>query len=110
MFGDGSTSRDYTYIDDILDGVIKAIDKPLGYEIINLGEHQTTSLRGLIASTAKHLGKEPIIEPLPMQPGDVSITHADIGKARRLLDYSPEVAIDEGIARFVSWYRKHKVA
>lgn len=110
MFGDGSSSRDYTYIDDILDGVIKAVDTPLGYEILNLGEHHTTSLRELIALIAKHLDKEPIIESLPMQPGDVPVTHADIDKARRLLGYAPRTTMDEGLARFVSWFKAQRAA
>lgn len=105
MYGDGSTQRDYTYIDDCLDGVIKAIDKPMPYEIINLGEHRTTSLSVLINLIAECIGKPATIRQLPDQPGDVPITYADIEKAKALLGYSPQVAIEEGIELFVSWYR-----
>ncbi|HIJ64328.1 MAG TPA: NAD-dependent epimerase/dehydratase family protein [Candidatus Hydrogenedentes bacterium] len=104
MFGNGSTARDYTYIDDILDGVLKAVDKPFRFEILNLGEQHTTTLRELIDILARYLGKPAKIEQLPRQPGDVEITCANIEKARCLLGYSPQVAIEEGIARFVAWY------
>ncbi|RMF79270.1 MAG: NAD-dependent epimerase/dehydratase family protein [Nitrospirae bacterium] len=110
MFGDGSSSRDYTYIDDLVDGFVAAIDRPLGYEIINLGEHQVTTLRELIDLIAEAAGKEAIIEQLPMQPGDVPRTFADVTKARRLLDYEPKVSMREGIARFVAWYREQEGA
>ena len=107
MYGDGSTRRDYTYIDDVIDGVVRAIDRPFRYEIINLGEDQTTSLRELIGLVAKHVGKEARIRQEPMQPGDVLATHANVEKARRLLGYAPKVSMDEGVARFVEWYRAH---
>jgi UDP-glucuronate 4-epimerase len=106
MFGDGSTRRDYTYIDDITDGLLRCVDTPFGFEIFNLGEHHTTSLRELIGLVAKHVGKEPNIQQLPLQPGDVEITYADIDKARRLLGYDPQFDMDTGIARFVAWYRE----
>ncbi len=105
MFGDGSTRRDYTYIDDVIDGVVKSIDRPFDYEVFNLGESQTTSLRELIDLLAHHTGKTPIIEEQPLQPGDVEVTYADISKARNLLGYAPKTSMDEGIARFVDWYR-----
>jgi len=106
MFGDGSTARDYTYIDDILDGVVKAIDKPFRYEIFNLGEHHTTALRDLIDLIAKHLGKPARIEQQPLQPGDVEITYADIDKAKALLGYDPQISMDEGLRRFMAWRRE----
>jgi len=106
MFGDGSTQRDYTYIDDIIDGVIRCVDKPFRYEIFNLGEQHTTSLRELIDLIAKHVGKPAAIVQLPLQPGDVAITYADISHARELLRYNPTFTMDEGIQRFVAWYRK----
>jgi UDP-glucuronate 4-epimerase len=109
MFGDGSTQRDYTYIDDCVQGVVAAIDRPFAYEIVNLGEHHTTCLRDLIDLIAKHVGKSARIEQLPLQPGDVTITYADIEKARRLLGYSPGFSMDEGIRRFVQWYRERRV-
>lgn len=104
MFGDGSTRRDYTYIDDIVDGLVQCVDRPFRYEIFNLGEHHTTSLRELIELLARHTGKEPVIDPQPLQPGDVVITYADIEHARKLLDYNPRFTMDEGIQRFVRWY------
>jgi UDP-glucuronate 4-epimerase len=105
MFGDGSSSRDYTYIDDILNGVIKAIDRPFRYEIFNLGEQHTTSLRELIELISRHLNKPAHIQSLPFQPGDVLITYADVTKARTLLDYAPRFTMEEGIARFIEWYK-----
>lgn len=104
MFGDGTSSRDYTYIDDLVDGFIRAIDRPLGYEIINLGEHEVTTLRELIDMIGEAVGKTPIIDQLPMQPGDVPRTFADVSKAQRLLGYQPKVSMREGIRRFVAWY------
>ncbi|MDQ1255555.1 MAG: NAD-dependent epimerase/dehydratase family protein [Candidatus Hydrogenedentes bacterium] len=105
MFGDGTTQRDYTYIDDIIDGVVKAVDTPFRYEIFNLGESRTTSLTELIDLVAKHVGKPARIEPQPLQPGDVTITYADIRHARELLGYDPKYDMDEGIRRYVEWYR-----
>ncbi len=104
VFGDGSTKRDYTYVDDVVDGVLRAVDRPMDYEIVNIGEHATTSLAELIALIEKHLGREAIIDRKPLQPGDVSVTYADISKARALLGYNPGFTMDEGIARFVAWY------
>ena len=106
MFGDGSMQRDYTYVDDIIDGVLRCIDRPFRYEIFNLGEHHTTSLRDLIALIEKHTGKEAVIDQLPLQPGDVTISFADIEHAREKLGYDPKFTMDEGIARFVAWYRE----
>jgi len=108
VYGDGNSERDYTYIDDILQGVMAAIERPLPFEIINLGESQTVSLKRLIELIAKALGKEPRIQFLPMQEGDVPLTHADINKAKRLLGYAPAVRIEEGIGKFVDWYQKRK--
>ena len=105
MFGDGSTRRDYTYIDDIIDGVVKAVDKPFKYEVFNLGEQQTTTLKELIELVEKHLGKKAIINKMSLQPGDVTITYANVDKARRLLDYDPQTHVDEGIGHFVKWFR-----
>ena len=106
MFGDGSTRRDYTYIDDIIQGVVRCVDTPFGYEIFNLGESRTTSLAELIALVEKHAGKTAVIDRKPLQPGDVEITYADIQHARDLLGYDPHFSMDEGIARFVAWYKK----
>lgn len=105
MFGDGSSSRDYTYIGDIVQGVVAAIDKPLGYEIINLGNSRTVYLRDFIALVEKLAGKKANIVSYPMPPGDVPRTFADISKAKRLLAYDPQTPFEEGLARFVDWYR-----
>jgi UDP-glucuronate 4-epimerase len=109
MFGDGTTERDYTYIDDILQGVEAAMEltaapDPL-YEIVNLGESRTTSLRQLVELIASALGVEPRIDRLPLQPGDVERTYADISRARALLGYAPSTPVEEGIPRFIEWFR-----
>lgn len=105
MFGDGSTSRDYTYIDDIVDGVIAALERVQGYRIYNLGESKTITLRELIDLIGRHVGKTPHIETRPLQPGDVTRTFADVTRARAELNYAPRIDIDEGIRRMVAWYR-----
>ena len=109
VFGDGTSKRDYTYIDDIMDGTLKAIQRlenpenNVSFEIYNLGESRTVELRYLIEVITKHLGLKPKINRQPMQPGDVNITYADISKAREVLGYDPKVNIEEGIKRFVKW-------
>jgi UDP-glucuronate 4-epimerase len=108
-FGDGSTARDYTYIDDIVDGMLAALDAAAPFEIVNLGGSRTTTLQRLIELVAEALGTEARVEELPPQPGDVPITYADVSKARRLWGWEPQVAIEEGIGRFVEWYRGHRL-
>ncbi|MGH9941420.1 MAG: SDR family NAD(P)-dependent oxidoreductase [Pyrinomonadaceae bacterium] len=109
VFGDGTTRRDYTYVDDIIAGVRAAIDYAGSqYEAINLGESRTVELRELIALLEKELGREAIIDPQPPQPGDVPQTFADITKARRLLGYDPQTQIEEGIRRFVEWFKEER--
>ena len=109
VFGDGSTRRDYTYVDDIIQGVRAAIDYDRSkFEIINLGESQTVELRELINLIEKSLGKEAIIDRQPMQPGDVPQTFADISKARELLNYNPATKIEDGIPKFVEWFKKNR--
>lgn len=108
FFGDGETYRDYTYIDDIIDGVIKGV-KYLEkyenvYEVINLGESDAISLNKMVQTIEKYLGKEAVIERLPMQPGDVKRTYASIDKAKELLGYKPTTKFDNGIDKFVKWY------
>jgi len=105
QYGDGSTSRDYTYIDDIVDGVVRAIDRPLGYEIINLGNGRPFLLRDFINLVERCVGKKADIEVLPEQPGDVERTCADISKAQRLLGYNPRVSFETGIQRTTHWYK-----
>lgn len=105
QFGDGSTRRDYTYIDDIVQGVMGALayeDRP--FDIFNLGENQTITLSELIVEIEKALGKKAEIERLPEQQGDMPLTSADISKARSLLGYNPQTKIADGIPKFVAWY------
>jgi len=106
LYGDGTSRRDYTYIDDIIEGIMGAMGNLRGYAIFNLGESQTVSLRELISLIEKALGKKAEVEELPEQPGDVPITYADITKARSHLGYDPQVGIEEGIKRFVRWFRE----
>jgi UDP-glucuronate 4-epimerase len=108
LYGDGSSRRDYTFIDDLIDGILAVIRKSKGYEIYNLGESQTTSLSELIGLIEEAIGKKAHVERRPSQPGDVSITYADITKARETLDYRPTVGMKEGIKRFVEWYQAQK--
>ncbi|MGD9561734.1 MAG: SDR family NAD(P)-dependent oxidoreductase [Pyrinomonadaceae bacterium] len=105
MFGDGSARRDYTYIDDIIQGVRASMDYDGSmHEVFNLGESETTELSRLIELIEASLGKKATIDRQPMQPGDVPITFADISKARKLLNYSPTTKIEEGIPKFAEWF------
>ncbi|NLN80916.1 MAG: NAD-dependent epimerase/dehydratase family protein [Erysipelotrichia bacterium] len=112
MFGDGSSARDYTYIDDIVDGIIKSIDYLEAhrdvYEIINLGNNHPVKLKTLITTIENTINKKAIIINEPMQPGDVEITYADISKAKRLLNYEPKTSFEDGIKKFVEWYLKER--
>lgn len=105
QYGDGSSSRDYTYIDDIVDGVIRSLDRPLGYQIFNLGNGNPVGLREFIQIVEKVTGKAATIRILPDQPGDVPRTAADVTKARTLLGYTPKVSFTDGITRLTEWYR-----
>jgi len=107
VFGDGSTARDYTYITDIVDGVIACTQRELGFEIFNLGESQTVTLSQLIELLERSLGQKAVLDRQPPQPGDVPITYADISKARAMLGYAPRVKIADGIPLFVDWFRKN---
>lgn len=104
-FGDGSSKRDYTFIDDIVSGILSAVDNPFDFEIINLGNNKPEELRTLISTIEKHLGKTAKIEELPMQAGDVEMTYADIRKAERLLHYSPKTTLEQGIEKLIKWYK-----
>jgi UDP-glucuronate 4-epimerase len=108
IYGDGSTRRDYTYIDDLIEGILGVIRYHKGFEVYNLGESQTTSLIELIKLIEGALGGKADIEMLATQPGDVSITYADITKAKRVLGYQPKVKMEEGIRRFVEWYKAQR--
>ena len=110
LFGDGTTSRDYTFIDDIIDGLTAAIDREHGYDIYNLGDSNPVELRELLRLIENALGKKAEIERMPMQPGDVERTFADISRAQRALGYSPKVSIEDGIARFIRWFREKSPA
>ncbi len=107
VYGDGSSRRDYTYIDDIINGLNASINTELSYEVLNLGESKTIGLTELINIIEENLNKKAKIEWLPLQPGDVPITFADISKARKLLGYNPGVDIKEGIKRFTDWFTEH---
>lgn len=108
-YGDGTTARDYTFVDDIVDGIMASL-KYEGemFDVFNLGGSQTTTLNELITAVEAALGKKAIIENLPMQPGDVPKTFADVSKAGRLLGYAPQTPIQEGIPKFVAWYLQRK--
>ena len=112
MFGDGTTSRDYTYIEDIVDGIIRSAkyveNNNNVYEILNLGNSTPVTLKEMINTIAKVLGKAPKINQLPMQPGDVQRTFADISKAKELIGYDPKTSFEKGIENFVEWYKINK--
>lgn len=109
QFGDGSSSRDYTYIEDIVDGVVRAIDRPYPYQVFNLGKGAGTSLKEFISIVEKHVGRKAIKKILPDQPGDVPYTCADVSKAYGLLGYQATVPFEEGIRRTVQWYENEYV-
>ena len=110
VYGDGTTARDYTYVDDTVDGVIAATEREFGHEIINLGESQTVELHRLIELLENALDLKAQVDRQPLQPGDVPITFANIDKARRLLGYDPQVKIEDGIPRFAEWFRQSAAA
>ena len=107
VFGDGSSARDYTYITDILEGLMACTQKEFGYEIFNLGESQTVELNRLIQLLDRGLGKQAVIERKALQPGDVPLTCADISKAREKLGYRPRVKIEQGLALFIDWFTRN---
>jgi UDP-glucuronate 4-epimerase len=106
VFGDGGSARDYTYIDDAVDGTLGALYRSQGFEAYNIGESRTVKLSELISLIEDALGKKAEIERLPDQPGDVPLTSADISKGREKIGYDPSVAMEEGLTRFVSWMRE----
>ncbi len=109
LFGDGSTSRDYTYVDDTVRGIKGVMNYLLNqtqvFETVNLGNNQPVSLKHLVEAIASATGKTPTIKALPMQPGDVNTTYANIEKARRLFGYQPQTTLEEGLKKFVAWYK-----
>ena len=108
FYGNGSTARDYTFIDDIMDGLLAALDRPFPYEVFNLGESSTVTLKELVETLERVIGKKAVIQPMDMQPGDVEITFADVSKARKLLGYSPSTSITKGLTLFNEWYVRTK--
>lgn len=106
FFGDGSTARDYTFVTDTVEGILAATRRELGFAIFNLGESQTVTLSRLVELLEQALGKQAILDRQPPQPGDAPITYADITKARAVLGYDPKVKIEEGLPRFVEWFRR----
>ena len=111
VFGDGTTSRDYTYVQDIVDGIMKSFkyieENKNVYEILNLGESEPITLDGMIKTIEKVLNKKAIINRLPMQPGDVNRTYADISKAKSMIGYNPNTSFEDGIKKFVKWYKEN---
>jgi UDP-glucuronate 4-epimerase len=103
FYGDGSTRRDYTYVDDIVQGVVRALDRAAGYRVYNLGESRTISLAELVQALEKTLGRRAELDRKPEQPGDVKVTFADVSRARRELGYDPRTALEEGLAKFAAW-------
>ncbi len=110
LFGDGSSRRDYTYIDVIVTGTVAAIERvaPGRFDIVNLGGTATTSLADLVSILERTVGKRAVIDRQPDQPGDVPLTFANIDKARVLLDYAPSTRVEDGVARFWAWLRSHR--
>jgi UDP-glucuronate 4-epimerase len=106
VFARGASSRDYTYIDDVIDGTVAALDADLDFEIINLGNNHAVPIMHLIALLEKALGLSAQLQEMPAQPGDVPVTCADISRAGRILNYHPAVSIETGIQKFVDWFRK----
>lgn len=111
FYGDGNTKRDYTYIDDIVDGILKSIDYLFKnqdiYEIFNLGESHVVSLKEMVETIEKVLGKKAVLDKQPIQPGDVEKTYADISKAKEILGYNPKTNFEDGIKKFVEWYMNY---
>lgn len=111
MFGDGTTSRDYTFVDDIVDGIIKSMEYEENhesvYEILNLGNSSPITLKEMIDIIGKVLNVEPVINQLPMQPGDVERTYADTSKAKALIGYEPKTSFEDGIKEFIEWYKEN---
>ncbi len=108
-FGNGTTKRDYTYIDDIVSGVVAALQTEFDFEIINLGNNKPVSLNEFISTLEKITGQKALINQMGMQPGDVDITYADVSKAKKLLNYEPKTSFSQGLTKFVNWYKKNRL-
>lgn len=107
LFGQGQLERDFTYIDDIVEGTLAALEYSAPFALFNLGNSKPQSTLHLVQALEKHLQKKALLEPLPMQPGEVCTTYADISVAEQELSFSPKISLDEGIARFSSWFLSH---
>jgi UDP-glucuronate 4-epimerase len=107
FYGDGNTARDYTFINDIVDGIMSAINNLNGYDIFNIGESKTITLSKMVSVLENVLGKKAILEKLPLQIGDVERTYADISKAQRILNYSPSFSFEKGIEEFINWLKNN---
>ncbi|MBN1054457.1 NAD-dependent epimerase/dehydratase family protein [Clostridium botulinum] len=105
MFGDGGSERDYTYVEDIINGIILLIDKEFKFEIFNFGNNNTIKLNDLIETIEGVVGKKAVINRMEMQKGDVPITYADITKAQNMIGYNPKISVKEGIHKFYNWYK-----
>ena len=108
FFGDGDSRRDYTFVDDIVSGILAAMEKNFPFEIFNLGESQTISLTELVASLEEAFGKKARLARLPEQTGDMKVTYADISRARKMLGYNPQTPFREGIGLFADWFRNQR--
>jgi len=108
LYGNGEPRRDFTHVDDIIDGILKSIKNVSGFEIFNLGESRTVSVNELIKLFEENLSKNAITEKVDMQPGDVMDTYADISKAKKLIGYDPKVTVEEGVGKLVNWYMNEK--
>ena len=106
FYGDGGSRRDYTYIDDIVDGLEAALERCRGFEIVNLGGAHPVTLSRLVASIEAATGKKAKLSRLPEQPGDVPVTFADVRKAKSLLGFEAKIPFEEGLRRYVDWYRR----
>ena len=106
LFDEGRPQRDWTYIEDIVQGVMAALDADFEYEVINLGYSKPVPMREFVTIIEELLGKKAAIVSHPLPPSELPITHADISKARRLLGYEPKTSLEEGLPRFVDWFRQ----
>jgi UDP-glucuronate 4-epimerase len=106
IYGDGGSQRDYTYVHDVVDGLLRTVDRPSGYRVYNLGTSQAVPLHRLVELIGASLGRAPHVVKSPAQPGDVPLTCADLSLARSELGYEPVTGIEDGIAKFAAWYRE----
>jgi UDP-glucuronate 4-epimerase len=107
VFNQGKMVRDFTYIDDIVEGIVRVIDRPQGYRIFNIGNHKRVELMAYIRAIEAAVGKKAILDLLPMQPGDVEATEADTSALQQATGFSPDTPVEEGVRRFVEWYREY---